>query len=243
MSVARVDVARAAARVSAPASPWNTTPSCATRHRRAPAAGAATSSASSASPAVLTKVLTGSTLPGAEARGNPPRRKSELRAPGRAPTGVASEEIRQPVVGALELDRVGRRRLALRRGFDLRRGGLALDRHVADDEPRLLDVAEPLLQRDLARQPDLLQVRNQTRREQLVAQRLVVLGRGRRLKAVSVVRTCSSSVGPESPQPAERRARARAPAAQRLTGAPGRSRRTGRRARRPRRARPPSRRA
>jgi hypothetical protein len=39
-------------------------------------AGAISSSASSASPADLTTVVTWSTLPRAEAQGNPPRRKS-----------------------------------------------------------------------------------------------------------------------------------------------------------------------
>ena len=93
--------------------------------------------------------------------------------------GVASDAIRQPLSVRWSSTRVLRRRLALGGGPDLGDRRLAPDGDLADDQPRLAHVPETLLERDLAREADLLEIGDQRRREQPVAQRLVVLGRRR----------------------------------------------------------------
>src|SRR5215216_3985659 len=82
------------------------------------------------------------------------------------------------VAGADQLDRVLARRLAGGAGAHLRAGGVLVDGDRADGQARIADVLEPLLERDLARQPDLLDRVDQLRGEDPVAQRLVVLGGG-----------------------------------------------------------------
>ena len=65
------------------------------------------------------------------------------------------------------------------RRCDVRRGRVAVDLDRADRQLRRLTRRRaPASKRDLARQPRLLDLLDQLRREQLVAQPLVVLGRG-----------------------------------------------------------------
>ena len=67
----------------------------------------------------------------------------------------------------LQPDRVRRGRLPRRRGLDLRGGGRAVHRHLADRQLRVLELAEPGAHGHLARQPDRLRALEQIGREDL----------------------------------------------------------------------------
>src|SRR5215211_6295609 len=82
------------------------------------------------------------------------------------------------VLDGHELHSVLRRRLARGGGANLGLGALLIvgDGDLADRQPRVLDVLEAALHRDLARQADLRELAYELRGEHAVAQRLVVLG-------------------------------------------------------------------
>src|SRR5215475_13705360 len=90
---------------------------------------------------------------------------------------ILSPERRDPPLPAdlAQLQRVARRLFALRGRADVGGRGVAAHCDLPDRDPGLLDLPQALGQRDLARQARLLDLLEQLRRQQLLAQLVVVL--------------------------------------------------------------------